>query len=153
MMETRIANYADVAKVVKFAKKHHKALEWNVLPFSSQRVKENLCTMIRTEGMDVLIAEKDGEIKALLLAGLDQFFMNKMIYATDVHFVADSGGYALLRKFFSWAREHNAKACIMGIATADPLDRIASFYEASGMVRIGSTWVKWLDENLQEQAA
>jgi predicted GNAT superfamily acetyltransferase len=148
----RVATYADLARLVKLCKRQHEKNDWNFLPFSSAKVKENLVTMIRTPGMEVLVAEQDGELCGLLLAGLDQFFMNNQWYATDVHFVADRGGRELLKLFFRWAQQHGAKACVMGVATADPEGRIARFYAACGMQQVGTAWVKRFD-TAQEQAA
>lgn len=152
-MKARTANYADLNQLVKFCRVHHDKNEWNFLPFSSAKVKENLVGMIRTGGTDIIVAEDDdGKICGLLLAGMDQFFTCKQWYATDVHFVADKGGREILAYFFEWAQAFNAKAVVMGIATADPDGRIARFYKLMGMEQIGSAWVKRFD-NEQEQAA
>ena len=105
-MATRLAKYGDVKKLTLFCRQHHDKNDWNFLPFSSTKVRESIVEMIRTDGMDVILScdDESGEIQGMLLAGLDQFFMNKQWYATDVHFVADKGGRELLRAFFKWSR-------------------------------------------------
>jgi hypothetical protein len=109
--------------------------------------------MIRTEGTDVLVVEDETGLQGVLLAGMDQFFMNKQWYATDIHFVCDKGGPALLQFFFEWAQRHGAKCVVMGIATADPEGRIARFYQLMGMKQIGTAWVKMFHVEHEEQAA
>lgn len=153
-MQVELARYGDVKALAQFCRRHHEKNDWNFLPFSTTKVRESLVEMIRTDGMDVIVARDDesGEICGMLLAGLDQFFMNKQWYATDVHFVADRGGRAILRRFFQWAQEHGAKMVVMGIATDDPDGRIAGFYKAMGMEQLGAAWVKRFHVE-QEQAA
>ena len=153
-MRARVANYADLAELVKLARRHHELNDWNFLPFSSQKVRNKLVTMMRSPGTDVLVAEdEDRKLQGMLLAGLYQFFMNQQLYASDVHFVADKGGVELLRLFFKWAEERRAQMCFMTIATADTEERVRGFYEACGMERIGMIYVKRFHVEPQEQVA
>lgn len=153
-MEVRTATYQDLNPLVAFAKARHDASDWAVLPFSPTKVRNNIVTMIRTEGMDVLLAEDEGEICGMLLAGIDQFFFNNMTYATDVHFVAERGGFQILRAFFRWAEERGCRAVIMSVANSDPEGRVAKFYESCGMQSVGNAFVRWLgQEPAEEQVA
>ena len=152
-MKARIANYGDVNSVVQVCRHQHEKSSWQDLPFSPQQVRRNLARMIRTDGMDVLVVADDtGKLTGVLLATVDQFFMNKMWYATDAHFMCDSGGIQLLAKFKQWAREHPASKIIMGIANDDPSGRVHEFYAAVGMQQVGDAWVMDLQDT-QEIAA
>ena len=152
-MKASIANYGDVAQLVRVCKCQHEKSSWRELPFNPVLVKKNLVHTVRTDGMDALIVKDDeGKIQGVLLATVDQFFMNKAFYATDVHFMCDAGGVQLMAAFKRWAVEHGAIKLIMGIANDDPDGRIHAFYEAVGMRSVGDAWVMDLN-NMQEKAA
>ena len=152
-MEASIANYGDVAQLVRVCKEQHSKSSWKELEFNPVLVKRNLMNTVRTDGMDALIVKDEaGKIHGVLLATVDQFFMNKALYATDVHFMCDKGGIQLFAEFKRWAREHGAAKLIMGIANDDLDGRIHAFYKAMGMRPIGDAWVMDLN-NRQEMAA
>lgn len=152
-MEATIANYGDIAQLVRVCKQQHDKSSWKELVFNPVLVKKNLMRTVRTDGMDALIVKDDaGKIHGVLLACVDQFFMNKAFYATDVHFMCDKGGIQLFAEFKRWALKHGASKIIMGIANDDPDGRIHAFYEAVGLRPVGDAWVMDIDE-LQEIAA
>ena len=152
-MRAYAANYGDVAQLVKVCQQQHEKSSWKELVFNPVLVKKNLVHTVRTDGMDALIVKDDnGKIQGVLLATVDQFFMNKMFYATDVHFMCDAGGIQLFAEFKRWARKHGARKIIMGIANDDPDGKIHAFYKAMGMRSVGDAWVMDLDDS-QEMAA
>lgn len=152
-MEASIANYGDIAQLVRVCKEQHNKSSWKKLDFNPVLVKRNLMNTVRTDGMDALIVKDEaGKIHGVLLATVDQFFMNKALYATDVHFMCDKGGIQLFAEFKRWALKHGAAKIIMGIANDDPDGRIHAFYKAVGMHPVGDAWVMDLD-NTQEMAA
>lgn len=152
-MKARVANYSHVNQAVKACQVQHEKSSWSDLPFSSALFRKNLARMIRTDGMDILIVQDDKDkITGVLLATVDQMVFSKTIYASDIHFMCDSGGIQLLAEFKRWSREHGAKMIVMGIGNTDPEARIARFYALSGMTQRGDAWVMPLD-NLQEKAA
>jgi hypothetical protein len=152
-MKASRANYGDISQLVRVCKQQHEKSSWKELAFNPVLVKRNLVHTVRTDGMDALIVKDDGgKIHGVLLATVDQFFMNKMFYATDVHFMCDAGGIQLFAEFKRWAREHRASKIIMGIANDDPDGRIHQFYKAVGMRPVGDAWVMDLDST-QEMAA
>jgi len=153
-MKACAANYGDVAQLVKVCKAQHEKSSWQELEFNSILVKKNLVHMIRTDGMDALIVkDDDGTITGVLLATVDQFFVCKEIYATDVHFMCNAGGIQLFAEFKRWAKAHRASKIIMGIANDDPTGKIHAFYEMVGMRKLGDAWVMNLKDEIQEQAA
>ena len=150
-MRTKVAKYEDMPRVVKYLRKMHKTTGWDRLPFDEDTVKKNVVTMIRTQDIaDVLIAEHKGEIRGVLLAVTDTFFWNKAKYASDMHFVADGGGAALLPAFTRWADERNCSCLVMAVATDD--ERAERLYEKVGFKRVGGTMVFWFTAE-QEKAA
>ena len=153
MMKASTANFGDIASLVKLCRELHSASSWKELTFNPVHTKRGLMNVVRTDGMDVLIVRDDEDvIQGLLLATLDQFFICKEMYATDIHFMCRSGGIQLLAEFERWARRHGAKKIIMGIANDDPTGRIHGFYEAVGMRPIGDAWVKDLNELMERVA-
>ncbi len=152
-MKASVANYSHVAQLVKVCKEQHGKSAWAELEFNSTLVRKNLMNCVRTDGMDALmVKDGDGDITGVLLAMVDQFFVCKEIYATDVHFMCDAGGIQLFAEFKRWAKEQGASKIIMGIANDDPSGRIHRFYSMMGMRRIGDAWVMNLTE-VQEKAA
>ena len=152
-MKASIATYGDVAQLVRVCQQQHKKSSWKELVFNPVLVRKNLVHTVRTDGMDALIVKDDGgKIHGVLLASVDQFFMTKALYATDIHFMCDAGGIQLFAEFKRWAREHGASKIIMGIANDDPDGRIHAFYAAVGMRPVGDAWVLDLDD-VQEKAA
>lgn len=152
-MKVVTANFGHVHAMLRFCKGQHEKSSWRALPFNPVHVKKNLMKMVRDPGVDALIALDDGgAITGVLLASIDQFFVNKMYYATDVHFMCESGGIQLFAEFKRWAVRNGAKKIIMGIGNDDPDGKIHRFYEMVGMWPVGDAWVYDLDEE-QEQAA
>ena len=152
-MKARKAHYGDVAQMVKVCRRLHEKSSWNALKFNPVHVKKNLVEMIRTDGMDPLIVVDDeGDIRGVLLATLDQFFMSKQWYATDAHFMCEAGGIQLLAEFKRWAKAHGAGLIIMGIANDDPGNRVHRFYEMAGLYPVGDAWVIDLKDS-EEKAA
>lgn len=147
------ANFGDIPQLVKFCRDQHAKSSWKALEFNTVHTKKNLMRVVREPGMDALyVRNEDGLITGVLLATIDQFFVNKMRYATDIHFMCDSGGIELMAEFRKWATENGAKKIIMGIANDDPDGRIHRFYEMVGMWPVGDAWVFDLDDE-QEKAA
>ena len=131
----------------------HEKSSWSWMDFNVAHVRKNVMNTVRLDGSDALYVEDDeGNITGILLATVDQFFISKQIYATDIHFMCDSGGIQLFAEFKRWAIEHRANMIIMGIANDDETNRIHKFYEMMGMVPIGDAWVLKLDTE-QEMAA
>ena len=152
-MKALVGNYGDIAQATRLCKVLHADSSWTALEFNAQHVRKQLMNIVRTDGMDMLLAkDDDGVIQGVLLATVDQFFICKQRYATDIHFMCRRGGIQLLAEFKRWAREHGARKIIMGIANDDPNNRIARFYEMAGMQNIGDAWVMDIEE-LQEMAA
>ena len=152
-MRVEVANFGNVHAMLVFCKVQHAKSSWKSLPFNPVHVKKNLMKMVREPGVDALVAFDDaGIITGVLLASIDQFFVNKMYYATDVHFMCESGGIQLFAEFKRWARRNGAKKIIMGIGNDDPDGKVHRFYEMVGMWPVGDAWVYDLDEE-QEQAA
>lgn len=152
-MKALVANFAHVNNMAKLCKELHGQSSWKELEFNSNHVRKNLMRVVRDDGMDALIAMDDeNKMQGLLLASVDQFFICKDIYATDIHFMCRAGGIQLLAEFKRWAIKHGASKIIMGIANDDPLNRVAAFYKMAGMQNIGDAWVMDL-KDLQEQAA
>jgi hypothetical protein len=152
-MKAHIANYSKVNQLVKVCKRMHEKSNWDWLEFNTAHVRKNLMNAVRLDGNDALYVEDDeGKITGILLAAVDQFFINKKIYASDIHFMCDKGGIQLFAEFKRWAREHDADMIIMGIANDDQTGRVHKFYEMVGMKPIGDAWVLML-ENEQEMAA
>lgn len=151
-MEAVIANYSDINALAKLCQRLHAQSSWKELEFNPNLVRKNLMRMVREEGCDVLaVKNEEGEFTGILLATVDQFFVCKELYATDVHFMCESGGIQLLAKFKQWALSHHASKIVMGIANDDPGGRIAAFYSAVGMRPVGDAWV--MDLNVLEKAA
>ena len=152
-MKARVANYSKVNQLVKVCKHMHEKSSWSWLEFNPAHARKNIMNTVRTDGSDTLYVEDDeGNITGILLATVDQFFINKQIYATDIHFMCDAGGIQLFAEFKRWAIEHNANMIVMGIANDDETNRIHKFYEMMGMIPIGDAWVLKLDTE-QEKAA
>ena len=152
-MKAEVANFGNVHAMVKFCQLQHDKSSWKALPFNPVHVKKNLMKMVREPGLDALISvDDDGQIKGVLLASIDQFFMNKMYYATDVHFMCEAGGIQLFAEFKRWAVRNGAKKIIMGIGNDDPDGKVHRFYEMVGMWPVGDAWVYDLDD-IQEKAA
>jgi hypothetical protein len=151
-MEARVAKYTDVNQIVKVCQRLHAVSSWKELDFNPRHVKRNLLRMFKDDTSTVLIAVDDGQITGVLLATIDQFFISKMLYATDVHFMCEAGGIQLLARFKRWARKNGASKIIMGLANDDPSGRVHQFYEAVGMRRVGDAYVMDL-KDLQEMAA
>lgn len=151
-MRTRVANYADVAKVFKYLKSHHESTGWGNIPINDKVLRTSIVALVRTQDVcDVLIAEEDGRVKGVLLAQMDSFFWSREPYASDIHFIATGGGPALLNLFKEWAEKRKCKCIVMAVATDDP--RAELFLKVSGFKRRGGALVCWLDEPAQEIAA
>jgi hypothetical protein len=152
-MKAHVANYSKVNQLVRVCKHMHQKSDWAWLEFNVAHVRKNLMNAVRMDGNDALYVEDDeGKITGILLAAVDQFFINKKIYATDIHFMCDKGGIQLFAEFKRWAREHGANMIIMGIANDDTTGRVHKFYEMVGMKPIGDAWVLELEDK-QEMAA
>ncbi len=152
-MKAKIANYSVINQLVKVCKHMHETSSWSWLEFNAAHVRRGLMNAIRMDGSDALYVEdEDGSITGILLAAVDQFFINKRIYATDIHFMCDKGGIQLFAEFKRWAVEHEASMIIMGIANDDETNRVHRFYQMVGMKPIGDAWVLMLDQE-QEKAA
>lgn len=152
-MQTSVANFSDVLAMTKFARLMHDKSSWKHLEFNPTHVRKNLMAAVRTEGTDAIVAkDSEGKVVGLLIAAVDQFFISKDLYATDVHFMCESGGIQIMAEFKRWAKKHGARHIIMGIANDDPEGRTARFYEMLGMRAIGDAWVMDLDDK-QERAA
>jgi len=146
-MKVYRARYEDVFPIVAFCKKFHATSGWERVPMDIDVLRKNIVTVVRTMGYDVLVAKDDeGRVQGILIATTDRMIFGKTRYATDAHFVANKGGLQLLREFERWSREQDAACIIMSIATADPEGRIEKFYELAGFERIGTAFVKWLEE-------
>ena len=152
-MKTRIAKYHDALQVVQYLRKNHEATGWGRIPFEVKRVRNMVVHLIRTSGMDVILAyDKAGAIRGLVLAQVDVFFWNgKVKYATDVHHISTGGGMACLRRFVSWGREQDCECVITAIATTSP--RAEEFYMKMGFERRGGALVHWLNDIAEEAAA
>jgi len=147
MTKVYCARYEDVNDIVVFGKKFHKESSgWERVPFVVDTFRKNIVSTVRTQGYDVLVARDEGKVVGFLIAATDQMIFGKTRYATDVHFVAHKGGLQLIREFEKWARNHAAACMIMTIATSDPEGRIERFYEAAGLERIGTSFIKWLEQ-------
>jgi len=154
-MRAGIAKYTDVTAVVKVCRKQHEQSSWKELKFNPVHVKRNLLRLFRSDTDDVLVVKDDeGKIGGVLLASLNQFFVSKELYATDIHFMCDFGGIQLFAEFKRWAIKNGASMLLMGIANDDETGRIHKFYEAMGMKPVGDAWVLKLEpEQEQEKAA
>lgn len=151
-MKVTVANYGSVQAVVKFCKGQHAKSSWADLQFNPVQFKKNMAKIVREDGSDILMAKDDDDnITGILLATVDQLLFNKLIYATDMHFMCESGGILILKEFKRWAIEHGASKIIMGIANDDPTGRVHAFYAAIGMQPIGDAWV--LDLYVQQEKA
>lgn len=140
------ARYEDVLPLLHFCVKMHKVSGWDWIPMDKDVMRKNLVTVIRTQGMEALVAkDREGIIHGVLLASTDRMFFGKTTYATDIHFMARKGGLHLLRAFERWSVEQKAAVIIMSIATADPNKRIERFYEKAGFERIGTAFIKRLE--------
>jgi len=142
LVKARVANFAALTVVTKFCRARHAESSWAEVPFNPVLFRKNLMLMVRTPGTDVLVVETEqGAVTGVLLASLEQLVFNKMVYATDIHFMCTGGGIPLLAEFRRWAIEHHASKIIMGIANDDPSGRVHKFYEAMGMKPVGDAWV------------
>ncbi len=152
-MKVSIGNYSHVNAVVKFAAVQHEKSSWNDVPFSAALLRRNLARIIRTDGMDILLAQDaEGNVCGVLLAMADQMVTSKTVYATDAHFACEAGGVQLLAEFKRWSREQGAKFIVMGIGNLDAQGSTARFYELSGMHQRGDAWVMDLREQEQKVA-
>jgi len=139
--------------MAKLCRRLHDVSSWKELAFNPTHVRKNLMTVVREDGLDALVVSDDeGALKGILLASVDEFFISKERYATDVHFMCEAGGIQLLAEFKRWAIEHGASKIVMGIANDDPDGRVHEFYKAMGMRPVGDAWVMDL-KNSQEKAA
>jgi hypothetical protein len=152
-MKAQVANYSHVNQLVKVCQRMHEKSSWSWLEFNPTHVRRGLMNAVRLDGNDALFVEdEDGNITGILLATVDRFFINKQIYATDIHFMCDKGGIQLFAAFRRWAIKHGADMIIMGIANEDTTGKVHKFYEMVGMEPIGDAWVLNL-KNEQEIAA
>lgn len=152
-MKAKIATYGDIAQLTKLCKRLHAQSSWADLEFNPAHVRKNMMQIVRDPGMDVLAVKNDvGEFTGVLLATVDQFFICKKRYATDIHFMCEQGGIQLFAEFKRWAKQHGASKIIMGIANDDPENKAARFYKMVGMRPVGDAWVMDLQES-QEKAA
>ena len=148
------ANYADINPLAKLCQRLHQTSSWKELEFNMTLVRKNLMEVVREPGMDVLAVKDDeGNYTGILLATVEQFFICKELYATDIHFMCEKGGIQLFAEFRRWAKEHNAKKIVMGIANDDPEGKVHAFYKMVGMRQVGDAWVYDLQDETKEQAA
>ncbi|RLB68292.1 MAG: hypothetical protein DRH08_01355 [Deltaproteobacteria bacterium] len=152
-MKASVANYLAVTEIVRFCKSQHVKSSWAEIDFNPVLFKRNMVRVVREDGSDILIVRDDTDrVVGVLLATVDQFIFNKMVYATDIHFMCEAGGIEILGEFKRWAREHRASKIIMGIANEDPTGKVHMFYKLSGFRSVGDAWVMDLQE-AQEKAA
>jgi len=151
-MKTRIAQYQDVMRVVRYLRKTHAMTGWDWVPFDEKRVRNMVTYLVRTRGSDVIMAVNDAkQIKGALLAQTDLFFWSgKAKYASSVHTVGTGGGLHCLRRFIKWADDEGCDCIVESVAT--DIARAEKVYERLGFKRQGNALVYRFNEE-QEEAA
>ena len=72
-MKTCVGNFGDITAATKLCKRLHAQSSWKQLEFNSQHVRKQMMNMVRTDGMDMLLAKDDGhQPVGILLATVDQ---------------------------------------------------------------------------------
>lgn len=140
-MEIRNATFEDLRAIVDFAEKYHQTSDMKGIDFVRMdflKVIEHY--MQARDCFSQVAVGKDDEIVGMLFGTLNPFMFNrKAKWASDLFFISNGAGPALLRRFKEWAEYCGADRVVMGVSSGDPrADRVI---ELSGFTQTGGMWV------------
>lgn len=140
-MEVKVVGISRMAEILDYLEDYHvNGSNLKDVPFSRKDTRKVVEYYMRASDCIALIGEYDGEVKGVLLGGLEPFFFNsKKCYATDMLFVSNGAGLGLLRKFKEWAFSRGADRIMMGVSSGD--SRAGDFLELFGFEPTGGMYV------------
>ena len=140
-MKVRRGTYNDIAEIVQVKEDYHPNSNLHDIPFvRKDAVKIVQYYLAASECCPLVVEDDEGQISGLLFASVEPFFFNKAArYATDLMFISNGYGMALLNAFKEWAHEVGVDRIMMGVSSGDV--RADTFLELAGFKKTGGMYV------------
>lgn len=140
-MEIRRGSYEDMKDVLDLLEEYHKKSVFSVVKWVRTDMMKTVEYLMKSRDSTLLVAYNDKkELVGTIGATLSpHMFNSKAVWASDMFFISNGAGPALLRHFKQWALDSGAERIIMGVSSGDP--RADHLLELSGFERTGGMYV------------
>lgn len=133
-MTPKVADWADLTRLIDYIREFHAASPWSVLPYSTAVTRQNLQAMIASPE-SVIFVHDYGCIGGSLVP----LKFSPGLLAQEMFWWAEKDGLSLLSAFEKWAKAIGASAICM----ADlPESRVAPIYRRRGYSRAENFYTK-----------
>lgn len=146
-MTPRIEAYTMAIELARYAAMQV-GREYNVCT-----VMPNVINLLNTEGVQGIVAVKDGRLLGGLMAGIQRRWWSDELVAHDIDLVLMSGGFAAFRKLLiayrEWAQLQGAESILLSVTgeseSVAPVERVDKLYRYLGFERVGGIY-KWAQQ-------
>lgn len=152
-MAIRIAQRADIPRLVELGAAMHAASRQRVLAYDATKVAGYFALSIECPRQyTCVVATHDDDLVGFLIGYLEEYVFARAKLAYDTVFwvePAHRNGVAargLIDAFERWAREQGAVELYLGISSGIAPDRTAKLYEHLGFTREGAIYRRALSE-------
>lgn len=138
---------AEISALVAWGKEAHARSNYaTCAPFNAVVTRQFFKGALSDPNHAFLVAKDGAAIRGLLIGHCDLYPFSHARFATDVLFVADAGGDALLDAFIAWAQRKRVAVIESAPSQSDRFDALARLFESRGFMRCGGTFRKILCE-------
>lgn len=146
MSNVRRATQTDIKELLGFLETYHRE-ESNLsdIPFDKGTMTRTIDYYLSNPKHVIFVYCVEDKITGVLMGNIEPFVFNdKRQWATDLIFVARSGGAWLLKKFISWAKLYKIDRIVMGVSSAN--ERAGELYTTLGMEQVGGMYCMTIHE-------
>lgn len=115
-MSARLATLADLSDIVAFGKRVVATTNYAAFPYNAVIARRVVKQMMTQATSRVWVTERKGQITGLLMGEVGPMPFSHYMAATDLIFVAESGGDELLDAFIAWCKLRGVARIDMGVS-------------------------------------
>lgn len=146
-LTVRPAMLAEVSALVAWGKDAHDRSNYaGCAPFNAVVTRQFFKGALSDPNHAFFVAKDGQAVKGLLIGHCDLYPFSHARFATDVLFVADAGGDALLDAFIAWAQRKRVAIIESAPSQSDRFRALARLLRSRGFIRCGGTFRKILSE-------